>query len=55
MGGLGASAIAAASGRSGAANEAKAELAKNAGKGFSVVVPGNHGTPGDFWRVHARQ
>ncbi len=51
MGGLGASAIAAAAGRSGAANEAKAELAKNAGKGFSVVVPRNHGAPGDFWRV----
>ena len=55
MGGLGASAIAAAAGRSGAANEAKAELAKNAGKGFSVVVPRNHGAPGDFWRVNARQ
>jgi len=53
MGRLGASAVAAAASRARTANELKPESPQNPGEGFGV--PGDHGTPGNLWRVNPRQ
>jgi hypothetical protein len=53
VGRLGTSAIAGATGRSGAANELEAEAAENAGKRFRVIIPCDDGAGWDVPRIEA--
>ena len=53
MGRLGTSAIAAATGSSGAANELESEAAENAGKRFRIIVPCDDGASWNLPRIEA--